>query len=243
MFTTKSNADYKSTVPFLDFPAENVCFIQVSGQNKTRSTVFSLGINFCFVDVGLPAAEQSLESLSSSGSEMTKRDINKILASMCCKIGCRKSDLTYLCWGWPPASFSHPQSDQKDCVLSHLALLLKPNLRKPNLNHMLTCNIMIVVQLVRFIDVSVAQMWMCMYEPELKDVCNYKSTTDYISNRGGIRSHRIRFCEKRWHFSPDCVLYVCRMNPQGCQFTKFPALLWFLYKKTWVVFHLVIIVK
>ncbi|XP_072245237.1 insulin-like peptide INSL5 [Leuresthes tenuis] len=39
----------------------------------------------------------SLESLSSSGSEMTKRDINKILATMCCKIGCRKSDLTYLC--------------------------------------------------------------------------------------------------------------------------------------------------
>ncbi|XP_071380171.1 insulin-like peptide INSL5 [Centroberyx affinis] len=48
---------------------------------------------------GVPTAEQgSLESLSSSlGSELTRRDINNILTTVCCQVGCRKSDLTFLC--------------------------------------------------------------------------------------------------------------------------------------------------
>ncbi|XP_051232679.1 insulin-like 5a [Dicentrarchus labrax] len=49
---------------------------------------------------GLPAGEQSsLESLSSSnpGSRLTRRDMNNILTTVCCQVGCRKSDLTFLC--------------------------------------------------------------------------------------------------------------------------------------------------
>lgn len=47
---------------------------------------------------GLPAAEQnSIESITSSNSELTKRDINNILTTVCCQMGCRKSDLTFLC--------------------------------------------------------------------------------------------------------------------------------------------------
>ncbi|GAA6221306.1 insulin-like peptide INSL5 [Lates japonicus] len=56
---------------------------------------------------GLPTGEQnSLESLSSSsssssssslGSELTRRDINNMLTTVCCQVGCRKSDLAFLC--------------------------------------------------------------------------------------------------------------------------------------------------
>ncbi|XP_073333353.1 insulin-like peptide INSL5 [Pagrus major] len=49
---------------------------------------------------GLPTGEQSsLESLSSSslGSQLSRRDMNNILTTVCCQVGCRKSDLTFLC--------------------------------------------------------------------------------------------------------------------------------------------------
>uniref|UniRef100_A0A3Q1G615 Relaxin-3-like n=1 Tax=Acanthochromis polyacanthus TaxID=80966 RepID=A0A3Q1G615_9TELE len=47
---------------------------------------------------GLATGEQSsLESLSSRSSEFTKRDMNNILTTVCCQVGCRKSDLTFLC--------------------------------------------------------------------------------------------------------------------------------------------------
>ncbi|XP_053178495.1 insulin-like 5a [Scomber japonicus] len=51
---------------------------------------------------GLPTGEQSsLESLSSGrsnlGSGLTRRDMNNILTTVCCQVGCRKSDLTFLC--------------------------------------------------------------------------------------------------------------------------------------------------
>ncbi|XP_077440766.1 insulin-like peptide INSL5 [Vanacampus margaritifer] len=45
--------------------------------------------------------ENSLESLQSiknhPGSDLTRRDINNILTTVCCQVGCRKSDLTFLC--------------------------------------------------------------------------------------------------------------------------------------------------
>ncbi|KAK2835257.1 hypothetical protein Q5P01_015741 [Channa striata] len=52
---------------------------------------------------GLSTGEQSsLESLSGSsgsslGSQLSRRDINNILTTVCCQVGCRKSDLTFLC--------------------------------------------------------------------------------------------------------------------------------------------------
>ncbi|XP_019953927.2 insulin-like peptide INSL5 [Paralichthys olivaceus] len=55
----------------------------------------------------LPAGEQSsLEKLSSSSSsssssnsasEVTRRDMNNMVTTVCCQVGCRKSDLTFLC--------------------------------------------------------------------------------------------------------------------------------------------------
>ncbi|KAI4829222.1 hypothetical protein KUCAC02_023279 [Chaenocephalus aceratus] len=49
---------------------------------------------------GLPTGEQSsLERLTRSipGSEFSRRDMNNVLTSVCCQVGCRKSDLTFLC--------------------------------------------------------------------------------------------------------------------------------------------------
>ncbi|KAM4548000.1 insulin-like peptide INSL5 [Odontesthes bonariensis] len=77
--------------------------VKLCGREFLRAVVYTCGGSrwrrfFGEPDMdGLPAAEKSSESLSSSGSEWTKRDINNILTTMCCQIGCRKSDLTYLC--------------------------------------------------------------------------------------------------------------------------------------------------
>ncbi|XP_053287219.1 insulin-like 5a [Pleuronectes platessa] len=50
----------------------------------------------------LPTEEQSsLENQSggssSSTAALTRRDMNNILTNACCQVGCRKSDLTFLC--------------------------------------------------------------------------------------------------------------------------------------------------
>ncbi|XP_042368450.1 insulin-like 5a [Plectropomus leopardus] len=92
-----------------------VCVVQVRAEVKAvklcgreflRAVVYTCGgsrwrrfLSDSDMD-GLPTGEQtSLESLSSSnpGSELTKRDINNILTTVCCQVGCRKSDLTFLC--------------------------------------------------------------------------------------------------------------------------------------------------
>ncbi|XP_068176264.1 insulin-like peptide INSL5 [Antennarius striatus] len=43
--------------------------------------------------------QSSLERLGGNnpGFQPNRRDINNILASICCKVGCRKSELTFLC--------------------------------------------------------------------------------------------------------------------------------------------------
>ncbi|KAL7396510.1 hypothetical protein ABVT39_007110 [Epinephelus coioides] len=92
-----------------------VCVVQVRAEVKAvklcgreflRAVVYTCGgsrwrrfLSESDMD-GLPTGEQnSLESLSSSnpGSELTRRDINNILTTVCCQVGCRKSDLTFLC--------------------------------------------------------------------------------------------------------------------------------------------------
>ncbi|XP_032380861.1 insulin-like peptide INSL5 [Etheostoma spectabile] len=92
-----------------------VCVVQVRAEVKAvklcgreflRAVVYTCGgsrwrrvLSESDMD-GLPTREQgSLESLSSStpGSELTKRDMNNILTTVCCQVGCRKSDLTFLC--------------------------------------------------------------------------------------------------------------------------------------------------
>ncbi|XP_034737020.1 insulin-like 5a [Etheostoma cragini] len=92
-----------------------VCVVQVRAEVKAvklcgreflRAVVYTCGgsrwrrvLSESDMD-GLPTGERvSLESLSSStpGSELTKRDMNNILTTVCCQVGCRKSDLTFLC--------------------------------------------------------------------------------------------------------------------------------------------------
>ncbi|XP_051929482.1 insulin-like 5a [Hippocampus zosterae] len=42
--------------------------------------------------------ENSLSSIKNHlGSDLTRRDMNNILTTVCCQVGCRKSDLTFLC--------------------------------------------------------------------------------------------------------------------------------------------------
>ncbi|XP_076135347.1 insulin-like peptide INSL5 [Alosa pseudoharengus] len=48
---------------------------------------------------GMSGGEQSsMEGQGDSlASDLSKRDLNHVLTNMCCQMGCRKSDLTYLC--------------------------------------------------------------------------------------------------------------------------------------------------
>ncbi|XP_058494817.1 insulin-like 5a [Solea solea] len=90
--------------------------VKLCGREFLRAVVYTCGGSrwrrfFTESDMeALPAGEHSsLENLSSSsgasssssssnsGSELTRRDINNILTTVCCQVGCRKSDLTFLC--------------------------------------------------------------------------------------------------------------------------------------------------
>ncbi|XP_056133815.1 insulin-like 5a [Lampris incognitus] len=81
--------------------------VKLCGREFLRAVVYTCGgsrwrrlLSESEIDgPGLPAGEQtSLQSLSSSlGSELARRDINTILTTVCCQVGCRKSDLTFLC--------------------------------------------------------------------------------------------------------------------------------------------------
>ncbi|KAM4575458.1 insulin-like peptide INSL5 [Fundulus diaphanus] len=82
-----------------EMPAVKLC-----GREFLRAVVYTCGGSrwrrfFSEPDRdGVPAGEQtSLEDVSNAGSEWTKRDINKLLTNVCCQVGCRKSELTYLC--------------------------------------------------------------------------------------------------------------------------------------------------
>ncbi|XP_037530452.1 insulin-like 5a [Nematolebias whitei] len=78
--------------------------VKLCGRELLRAVVFTCGGSrwrrfFTEPNMdGLSTGEQnSLENLSSPGSEWTKRDLNNVVTMMCCQVGCRKSDLTYLC--------------------------------------------------------------------------------------------------------------------------------------------------
>lgn len=53
----------------------------------------------CVTCADLATGEQdSMEGLSTNlGSELTRRDLNNVLTTVCCKVGCRKSELAFLC--------------------------------------------------------------------------------------------------------------------------------------------------
>ncbi|XP_029002428.1 insulin-like 5a [Betta splendens] len=77
--------------------------MKLCGREFLRAVVYTCGgsrwrrvLTEADVD-GLSTGEQSsLESLSSSSSSLSRRDSN-LLTTVCCQVGCRKSDLTFLC--------------------------------------------------------------------------------------------------------------------------------------------------
>ncbi|XP_010783677.1 insulin-like peptide INSL5 [Notothenia coriiceps] len=82
--------------------------VKLCGREFLRAVVYTCGgsrwrrfLSDSDMDVpGLPTGEQSsLERLTRSipGSEFSRRDMNNVLTSVCCQVGCRKSDLTFLC--------------------------------------------------------------------------------------------------------------------------------------------------
>ncbi|XP_040896654.1 insulin-like 5a [Toxotes jaculatrix] len=93
-------------VVYVDQVRAEVKAVKLCGREFLRAVVYTCGgsrwrrfLSESDMD-GFPTGEQnSLETLGSSspGSELTRRDINNILTTVCCQVGCRKSDLTYLC--------------------------------------------------------------------------------------------------------------------------------------------------
>ncbi|XP_062854151.1 insulin-like 5a [Trichomycterus rosablanca] len=50
------------------------------------------------VDVFSAGEQSSAEGLGEgAGSDLSTRDLNHMMTSMCCQVGCRKSDLSLLC--------------------------------------------------------------------------------------------------------------------------------------------------
>ncbi|XP_037626513.1 insulin-like 5a [Sebastes umbrosus] len=77
--------------------------VKLCGREFLRAVVYTCGgsrwrrfLSESDMD-GLPTGEQSSVESSNPGSELTRRDINNMLTTVCCQVGCRKSDLTFLC--------------------------------------------------------------------------------------------------------------------------------------------------
>uniref|UniRef100_A0A3P8WPN1 Insulin-like domain-containing protein n=1 Tax=Cynoglossus semilaevis TaxID=244447 RepID=A0A3P8WPN1_CYNSE len=82
--------------------------VKLCGREFLRAVVYTCGgsrwrrfLTESDMDAPTAVEHSSLESLSSSSSSsnswLTRRDINSILTTVCCQVGCRKSDLTFLC--------------------------------------------------------------------------------------------------------------------------------------------------
>uniref|UniRef100_A0A8C2ZXG4 Insulin-like domain-containing protein n=1 Tax=Cyclopterus lumpus TaxID=8103 RepID=A0A8C2ZXG4_CYCLU len=76
---------------------------KLCGREFLRAVVYTCGDPWIFtfllhvVVPGPPAGDQSSLESSKPGSELSRRDINNILTTVCCQVGCRKSDLAFLC--------------------------------------------------------------------------------------------------------------------------------------------------
>ncbi|KAM6921901.1 insulin-like peptide INSL5 [Xenentodon cancila] len=87
-------------VASVDQARAEVKAVKLCGREFLRAVVYTCGGSRWrrfFSEPDMSGEQSSLESLSSLGSDWAKRDINNILTTMCCQVGCRKSDLTYLC--------------------------------------------------------------------------------------------------------------------------------------------------
>lgn len=158
-----------------------------------------------FVDPGLSAGEQnSLENISSPGSEWTKRDLNNFVTIMCCQVGCRKSDLTYLCWG----------------PLKGLCSDQQLNLRKPGVNHLLTNDHCATSEIYRCgCGVSVSGHWTLAGK-----VCVTRNTCLNIAETKKMYNFIVCKSYKRMTLKPGlCQVLVWN------KFTKLLFMFWCLY--------------
>ncbi|XP_077573530.1 insulin-like peptide INSL5 [Stigmatopora nigra] len=79
--------------------------VKLCGREFLRAVVYTCGGSrwrryFIESDMdGVSTGEEnSLENIKNrSGSDLSRRDINNVLTTVCCQVGCRKSDLTFLC--------------------------------------------------------------------------------------------------------------------------------------------------
>ncbi|XP_029356678.1 insulin-like peptide INSL5 [Echeneis naucrates] len=82
--------------------------VKLCGREFLRAVVYTCGGSRWrrfLTESDMDGEQSSLESVISSsssssrspGSELTRRDMNNILTTVCCQVGCRKSDLTFLC--------------------------------------------------------------------------------------------------------------------------------------------------
>ncbi|XP_061681750.1 insulin-like 5a [Syngnathoides biaculeatus] len=78
--------------------------VKLCGREFLRAVVYTCGGSRwrrVLADSDIDGEENSLESLTSigkhPGSDLSRRDINNFLTTVCCQVGCRKSDLTFLC--------------------------------------------------------------------------------------------------------------------------------------------------
>ncbi|XP_026179465.1 insulin-like peptide INSL5 [Mastacembelus armatus] len=86
-----------------DLARGEVKTVKLCGREFLRAVVYTCGGSrwrrfFTDPDMdGLSTGEQSSLETLSRGAELTRRDINNMLTTVCCQVGCRKSDLTFLC--------------------------------------------------------------------------------------------------------------------------------------------------
>ncbi|XP_029938483.1 insulin-like peptide INSL5 [Salarias fasciatus] len=78
--------------------------VKLCGREFLRAVVYTCGGSRWRRFLNEPEMEDltalepsSIESITSQGSQLTKRDMNNVLTTVCCQMGCSKRDLTFLC--------------------------------------------------------------------------------------------------------------------------------------------------
>uniref|UniRef100_A0A3B3Q1W0 Insulin-like domain-containing protein n=1 Tax=Paramormyrops kingsleyae TaxID=1676925 RepID=A0A3B3Q1W0_9TELE len=79
--------------------------VKLCGREFIRAVVYTCGgsrwrriLDQPESHVGDAEDQSSLENLTySQGMSKSRRDLNQVLTTVCCQVGCRKSDLTFLC--------------------------------------------------------------------------------------------------------------------------------------------------
>ncbi|KAK7880750.1 hypothetical protein WMY93_032611 [Mugilogobius chulae] len=74
--------------------------VKLCGREFLRAVVYTCGGSRWRRSIAPPDTDDeslSAESLWGLRTELRRRDMNSILTSVCCSIGCRKSDLSLLC--------------------------------------------------------------------------------------------------------------------------------------------------